>query len=453
MDYPPELIAILAHFSILFSSPTWEKGQLLAIGAILCPRQRTVASILRVMGRRDKKDFENYHRVLNRAKWSAFASGKILLGLLIRLSLSPIPGYLIFALDETLERRQGKKIKAKGCYRDAVRSSESCVIKCFGLKWVCSTVIVQLPWCKRPWALPYLTVLAHSKKSNQEAGRRHKTCVDIAGQIVMSTVRWLKLMGASGQVVFLGDGGYAAVKFMNICIQNNVTLVCRFRLDACLYDKPSIQPKGKRGRKPTKGERQQSLKQLAVDPNTSWTEQTVCWYGSTSKIIEYVSGESLWCKQGCSPVPLRWVLIRIPETGRVEAICSTDLKLAPSAIIGLFVMRWSIEVLFEEVRRHLGVETQRQWSDLAIERTTPCLFALFSIVTLHGLKLWDTGKLRAMGAAWYKKDHITFSDVLAAVRGSILGRGNYKASGLEADTTKFRDEIVDSLIRELASAA
>jgi hypothetical protein len=207
MDYPTELISILAHFSILFSAPTWKKSQLLAIGALLCPRQRTVAAILRIMGRRNEKDYGSYHRVLSRAKWSTLSAGKILLGLLVRLSLSPVPGYLIFPIDETLERRQGKNIKAKGCYRDAVRSSQSCVIKCFGLKWVCATMMLQPPWCKRPWALPYLTLLAHSKKDNQRVGKRHKTCVDIAGQMVLTTTRWLKLLGVSGQVVFLGDGG------------------------------------------------------------------------------------------------------------------------------------------------------------------------------------------------------------------------------------------------------
>ena len=453
MSYPEEFIAILAHFSMLFSTPTWGKGQLLAIGALLCPRQRTVAAVLRVMGRKQDKDYTNYHRVLNRAKWSAFSAGKILLGLLVGLGRSAVPGYLIFALDETVERRQGKEIKAKGCYRDAVRSSESCVIKCFGLKWVCATVMIQLPWCKRPWALPYLTVLAHSKKANETARRGHRTCVDIAGQMVRTTMRWLVSLGVSSPVVFLGDGGYAAVKFMWTCISANATLICRFRLDAALYDWPSTQPKGKRGRKPKKGKKQRALKKIAVDPSTGWTRQKVAWYGGSLKEIDWVSGESLWYKSGYDPVPIRWVLIRIPETGRVEAICSTDLTLAPCAIIGMFVMRWNIEVLFEETRRHLGVETQRQWSDLAIERTTPCLFGLFSITVLYGIRLWDAGKLRAEGAAWYHKTEVTFSDILASVRLEILGKMNYKDSGAEVDGSNCFEDLAASLMMELAAAA
>jgi hypothetical protein len=453
MNYPTELIAILTHFSILFSAPVWNKGVLLVTGALLCPRQRTVASALRVTGRREQKNYCSYHRVLSRAKWSAFSAGRILLGLLIKTGLGVVPGYIIFALDETVERRQGKKIKAKGCYRDAVRSSESCVVKCFGLKWVCATVIILFPWSKRPWALPYLTVLAHSKKANESKGKRHRTCVDIAALMVQVTMRWLGVLGCSSQVIFLGDGGYAAVKFMWTCINTNATLICRFRLDASLYDWPEVQPKGKRGRKPKKGKRQRSLKAIAADPSTEWTSRTVAWYGGMMKEVEYVTGVSLWYRAGYDPVPLRWVIIRIPETGRVEALCSTDLNLSPDAIIGMFVLRWNIEVMFEEVRRHLGVETQRQWSDLAVERTTPCLFALFSITTLYGLRLWQVGKLHVQGAAWYKKKSITFSDVLSAARLDILEKMNYTDSEIEGDVANFTPEMVASLMRELASAA
>lgn len=453
MGYPEEFISILTNFSILFSAPTWLKMQLLVTGCVLCPRQRTIASILRMMGRKQEGDFQNYHRVLNRNRWSAFSAGKILLGLLIRAEVNVLPGYLIFALDETVERRQGKKIKAKGCYRDAVRSSESCVIKCFGLKWICSTVILQLPWSKRPWALPYLTVLAHSKKSNESKGKKHRTCVDIAGQMVLVTMRWLKLLGASGQVVFLGDGGYAAVKFMWTCIDTNAILICRFRMDSALYGWPEVQTAGKRGPKAKKGKKQQRLKQMAEDPLTVWTTQTVAWYGGLTKEVEYFSGESLWYRAGYDPVPIRWVVIRIPKTGRVEALCSTDLSLAPNVIIGMFVLRWNIEVTFEEVRRHLGVETQRQWSDLAIERSTPCLFAMFSIVNLYGLKLWSMEKLEILDTAWYKKEFITFSDVLAAARLGILEKMNYTKSESEGDVAEFSTKMIASLMTELASAA
>ncbi len=171
-----EIITILSRFASQFTRPTWKNIQVLFIGAILCRGARRVTSILRVMGLRNEKNFSKYHRILSHARWDGLALSKILLGLLIALLPSNWP--VLIAVDETLERRQGKKIKAKGPYRDAVRSSQSTVVISFGLKWECMMLIVPLPWCKRPWALPFLTVLAPSKKSNEKAGKRHKTSID-----------------------------------------------------------------------------------------------------------------------------------------------------------------------------------------------------------------------------------------------------------------------------------
>ena len=116
-------------------------------------------------------------------------------------------------VDETIERRKGNKIKAKGVYRDAVRSSKSVVIKCFGLKWICMMLIVPLPWSKRPWALPFLTVLAPSKKANENAGRRHKTAIAWATQMVLMVSKWL----GQRSWILVGDGAYACVNFALGC--------------------------------------------------------------------------------------------------------------------------------------------------------------------------------------------------------------------------------------------
>lgn len=453
MDYPDKLISLFSHFSKLFSNPVWENALVLLFGAILCPRQRTVTAILRVMGLSQEKYYQNYHRVLNRAKWSPFQGAKILLGLIIHTGLHVLPGHIIIAIDETVERRQGKKITAKGCYRDAVRSSESCVIKCFGLKWTCTTVLVKLPWSDRPWALPFLTVLAPSKAANEKKGKRHKTAVDWAVQIVKVTSRWLKTLSWNGSVIFLGDGGYASMKLMWACAKSGGTLVCRFRLDAALYNYPEVPPLGKRGPKAKKGKKQRSLKERAYDPETSWKKADVKWYGGKKKEIEYFSGNSLWYTKAFNPFSICWVVIRLPETGRVEIVCSTDDTLDPVSIIELFVLRWNIEVTFEETRRHLGVETQRQWSDQAIMRTTPCLMGLFSLVTLFGLELDREEKVQRQETAWYKKGGVTFSDILSAVRTEILKKKYFRESGSEPDIVNFFENSLALVIQELASAA
>ena len=156
-----EIISVLAAFAPLFTRPTWKNINTLLVGAILCRRARRITNILRVMGLSEIKNFSKFHRVLSRARWDSLAASKILFGLLIKLLPSGWP--IIIAVDETLERRQGKKIKAKGAYRDAVASSQSRVVISFGLKWECMTLIVPLPWCKRPWALPFMIILSPSK--------------------------------------------------------------------------------------------------------------------------------------------------------------------------------------------------------------------------------------------------------------------------------------------------
>jgi len=177
-----DILAVLAPFASGFSRPIWKNIQILLIGAILCRVPRRISSILRAMGLSNIRNFSKYHRVLSRSTWDGLKLTKILLGLLIQLLPASWP--ILIAVDETLERRRGKKIKAKGLFRDAVRSSQSNGVTSYGLKWQCIALIVALPWCKRPWALPFLTILSPSKKSNETDGKRNKTSIDWTKQMV-----------------------------------------------------------------------------------------------------------------------------------------------------------------------------------------------------------------------------------------------------------------------------
>ena len=156
------------------------------VGAILTPGQRTVAATLRVMGRSNQRDYARYHEVLNRAVWSSRELARVLLMLMLR-HLDRGDGPLVFGIDETLERRRGPRIKARGIYRDAVRSSRSQVVKASGLRWVSMMWLGHIPWAGRFWALPFLTVLAPSERFHQQQGRRHKKVTDWARQMTMHT--------------------------------------------------------------------------------------------------------------------------------------------------------------------------------------------------------------------------------------------------------------------------
>lgn len=442
-----EILAVLAAFSSEFSRPTWKNIQILLIGSILCRGPRRVSSVLRVMGLASVRNFSKYHRVLSRAKWDGLALAKILLGLLIKLLPNSWP--ILVAVDERLERRKGRKIKAKGLYRDAVRSSQSNVVTSFGLKWECMMLIVPLPWCKRPWALPFLTILAPSKKSNEQAGRRHKTSMDWTRQMVVLVSRWVKR-----QWILVGDGAYACMDLAITCIKLRVTLISRLRLDAQLYQFP-IYEKKKLGRKPIKGARI-NLKELLTDIKQNWQTASVNWYGSEQRTIEYLTFTCLWYHAGFTPITLRIVLVKTPGGKNVaEAFFSTDVDLAPTKIIEYFVLRWNIEVTFEETRALLGVETQRQWSDKAIARTTPLLMGLFSFVTLVAFTMHQAKALVSQEtASWYNKaGELTFSDILAIVKRSIWSQKYFSKSENQPDLDKCFVKTIDTLIYQLSLAA
>jgi hypothetical protein len=271
----PAILSIIAPFAILFSSPVWNNAITLFIGAILCRGKRTVCAALRVMGLSQATNFAKYHHVLNRADWSLLSASRILLNLIIRIVGEDKPVNLF--IDETLERRKGPKIKSKGYYRDAVRSSKKTLVKSSGLKWLT----------------------------------------------------------------------------------------------------------------------------LALSSNTA-----------------------LWGVDGFHPVPIRWVLAVDPE-GELDPLplLSTDLDISPEKIIALYIQRWNLEVTFEEVREHLGVETQRQWSDKAIARTTPILMGLYTIVCLICNRLQEERPIEVAQTAWYKKKDATFSDLLTTVR-KVLWKDN-----------------------------
>ena len=443
-----EIITILTVFSSEFTRPTWKNIQTLFVGAILCRGARRITSILRVMDLQEERNFSKYHRVLSRAQWNGLALSKILLGLLIKIIPESWP--ILIAVDETLERRRGKKIKAKGVYRDAVRSSQSKVITSFGLKWECMTLIVPLPWCRRPWALPFLTVLSPSKKSNEMVSRRHKTSIDWTIQMVKLVSRWLKRTSW----ILIGDGAYACMALAQTCINTNVTLISRLRLDAQLFEYPVFAPK-KLGRKPIKGKRIQ-LKALLDDSNQIWKSLSVNWYGGEVKTIECLSFVCLWYHAGQAPLPLGIVLVKTPDgKNAAEIFFSTDVETVPAQIINWFVLRWNIEVTFEETRAHLGVETQRQWSDKAIQRSTPLLMGLYSLLTLISMKMNETKKMLAQETtSWYdKKGELTFADIMIAIRRSIWTKRYFSKSENQPDFDKYTDVRINSLIYQLSLAA
>ena len=411
---PAEVEAVTADFASLFTRPSWRRAQALLCGTLLAPANHVLTAALRFLGLADDRHFQNYHRLLNRVRWSTRAAAGTLLKLLVA-AFAPA-GPLILGLDETVERRRGPKIKARAIYRDAARSSRECFQKTSGLRWLSLHLLVPIRWARRVWALPFLTALCPSARYPvyTQKGRRHKSLVERARGLIGQARRWLP----NQALTVVADSGYAAIELLAWCqrLPTPVTLITRLRLDAALYAPAPARAAAQKGRPRRKGRRLPTLAQRLTAPETTWNRVRVRWYGGAWRWLEVATDTAVWYHSGLPPVALRWVLIRDPK-GRSEpqALLSTDADLPATQIISAFVRRWAMEVTFQETRAHLGVEGQRQWNDLAIARTTPLRLALFSLVALivHRQPGWQASVRQA---AWYKKALPTFSDALAQVR-------------------------------------
>ena len=448
---PTEMIRVLDPFSPLFSKRIWQHARVLLAGAILAPGKRTVASALRAVGLGEERRFCRYHRVLSRAAWSSRRAGRVLLELLVEV-FAP-EGPLVLGIDETLERRRGKKITAKGIYRDPVRSSRQHFVKTSGLRWVCLTLLAPVPWASRVWSLPFLSALAYSERYAKEHGKRHKPLTEWAWQLLLLVRRW----HPEREIVAVADRTYASLKLLDRCrrLSDPITFITRLRLDAALYEPaPSRRPR-QMGRPRLKGERLPNLSVLAEDPAAEWTPITVAnWYGREKRTVEVVSATAVWYSTGLPAVPLRWVLIRDPEEEfDTQALLCTNLHAEPARIVSWFVRRWQMEATFQEVRQRLGFETQRQWSEMAIRRTTPALLGLFSLVTLFAHRKMMHSTQPICRAAWYDKEHPTFSDALALVRKELWAHSTFCRSPAETEMVKVPRELVERLTDAVCYAA
>jgi hypothetical protein len=351
-----------------------------------------------------------------------------------------------------LGRRRGAKIKAKGIYRDPVRSSHSHFVKASGLRWLCCMLLVKISWAEAIWGLPFLTVLCPSERYHAERRRRHQNLTERAWQIIQLVRRWLP----NRELIFVGDGSFAVLDLLG-CVSSTpkTSLITRLRMDAELWDPAPERKPGQNGRPRVKGARRPSPQQRLNDPQTPWTKIEIeDWYGGGKREVEIYSETCVWYKSGHQPVLIHWVLVRDPQ-GEYEpqAFVSTNPEHTPLQILTWFVRRWRMEVTFEEARAHVGIETQRQWSDLAIARTTPILFGLFSLVTLMADRLIK-GKVKPVRtAAWYVKERPTFSDAIAIVRHCLWSSCHFSTSGPNSDVVKVPRSLLERLTDAVCYAA
>ena len=363
-------------------------------------------------------------------------------------------GPVVVGLDDTIERRRGKRITAKGIYRDPVRSSKGHFVKASGLRWLALMLLVPISWAGRVWALPFLTALAPSERFCREHGRRPKTLADRARQLVLLARYWLP---AGRRLVVVADSSFAVLDLLAaLTRRGGVACITRLRLDAALWEPAPPRRPGTIGRPRIKGARLPHLSAVLADPAAPWRQVAVPgWYGAGGeRTLDLCSGVAVWYRPGMPAVPIRWVLLRDPRRRfDPQALLCTDPAEAPEQVVRWFVQRWQVEVTFREARDHLGVETQRQWSDKAVARTTPCLLGLFSLVALLAARLPRAQLLRVAATAWYRKPRPTFSDTLAAVRHHLWREQGLLASRKPHQPIKLRPALRDGIAYALCHAA
>jgi DDE superfamily endonuclease len=437
----------LEPFRTAFTTPTWRRVLVLTSGAILSPGRRTVCSALRAMGLEDAADFSSFHRVLNCNRWNSLALARVLFVWLVSVLVPDGP--VIIGIDDTLERRTGRRISARGIYRDPVRSSRGHFVKASGLRWQAFMLLAPLSWTGRVWGLPFLTLLCPSERYARERGTPHRKLTDRARQGLLQIARWLP----GRKIIAVTDSSHASIDLLN-AVRDRVCVVSRLHLDARLFDHPPPRTARTLGRPRRIGERQASLASRLENPDIRWNEATIgTWYGGQEHRVEFISGTALWHNPGRA-VPVRYVLVRDPAGRfRPQAFLCTDLAASPADILTWFVRRWSMEVTFAETRPHLGIETQRQWSDLAIARTTPVLMGLFSVITLVANGLQKHGGIRPANTAWYRKEAPTFSDAIAAVRRELWAAPYFHTSPSKIEQREISLTLFNSLMNNACYAA
>ena len=450
LSLPIAFTSAIGVFAPVFSRPVWQHVKVLMTGAVLAPGKRTVTAILQIMGRSAAPDFQTYHRVLHRAVWSPLKASRLLLRLLVAVFIPQ--GVVVFGLDDTIERRRGAQIKAKGIYRDPVRSSHAHVVKASGLRWLSCMVLAPLAWADRVWALPFLSVLCPSERFYAQRGRRHQPLTARAWQMMRLVVRWLPRR----EIVFVADSSFAALELLDkVKTLPRGSVITRLRLDAALYDPPPPRAPGTKGRPRLKGKRRPTLEAVLVDEKTPWTSLLVeQWYGEGPRHVAVATDTTVWYHTGKPPVALRWVLIRDPQKCfKPQALLSTNLAHTPAQMLPWFVQRWTLEVTCEEARAHLGMETQRQWNDRAMARTTPALLSLYSIITLTAQLLIEKGATCVRSTAWYCKTRPTFADAIALVRRQLWEHLHFSTSPQETDMIQIPRALFERFIDAMCYAA
>lgn len=444
-DLPAEAAPLLLALQPAFTQPTWHRFALLMSAALLATGRRTVANLLRTAGPLAKGHKTSYQRVWSAAAWSGVRLGCLLTGFVLR-RLVPT-GRVTLVGDDTVEGHPGRKVYGKARHRDPVRSSHSYTAWRYGHKWVVLAILVRCPFATRPWALPVLLDLYRSEQDDRARRRPHRT----PAQLMCRLLRLALARFPDRTFLFVGDAGYGTHEVARFCHRHRdrLALVSKLHPDANLFKPPP--PYAGKGRPRVKGGRLPKPRQV-IERRQRFHRLTVGWYGGGTRRVGAAWGTGHWYKAGAGLVPLRWVFVRDRAgTHRDEYFFTTDLTLTAATVIGHYTGRWNIETTFQELRAHLGLETTRGWCQSTVLRAAPCLFGLYTAVTLLYEALPEAKRSGAV--AWPGKGAVTFSDALAGVRRWLWSEWVFPQAQGGTAVDKLPEGLRELLLSALAPAA
>jgi hypothetical protein len=445
MILPTPAAAVLLPLAPAFTAPTFDRFVLLALSAILTTGRRTVANLLRTLGCLATGHRTSYQRLLSGARWSGLKLACRLARLVLRLLPANRP--VILAGDDTVDGHKGKQVWGKARHRDPVRSSHSYTAWRYGHKWVVLAVLIRFPFACRPWALPVLVDLYRCEDDNRRDHRPHRTPAQLLCRLVAVLLRWFP----DRRFVLVGDAGYGTHEVGRFCQarRQRLTLVSKLHPDANLFEPPP--PYTGTGRPRVKGQALPKPSQ-AVAACRRLRRLTVGWYGGGRRQVAIRSGTGHWYKSGQGLVALRWVFVGDRSgTHRDEYFYTTDPSLLPETIIALYTGRWNIETTFQELRAHLGLESTRGWCRQTVLRAAPCLFGLYTVVTLLFVSLPEGQRTGAV--CWPGKATVTFSDALTAVRRWLWSAWVVPQAGGDTAVQQLPEPLQHLLLTALAPAA
>ncbi len=444
MILPPEAQTLVQLLAPAFTTPTAQRFSTLLVAAIVTTGRRTIANLVRTLRHLAPGHRTDYQRVLSRAPWSGLQLGCALLRAVLDRVLPDGPITLVG--DDTVDGHPGRKVYGKARHRDPVRSSHTYTAWRYGHKWVVLAVLVKLPFATRPWALPVLVDLYRSEDDDRARGRVHRT----PAQLMCRLLRAVLIHFPHRSFVFVGDAGYGTHEVTRFCHRHRdrLILVSKLHPKANLYDPPPPYP-GK-GRPRVKGGPVPKPEQ-AVAAATGFTRRTVGWYGGGQRRVDTLTGVGHWYKAGAGLVPLRWVFVR-DRTGthRDEYFFTTDVDRTATSVIEAYCGRWNIETTFEEVRSGLGLETTRGWAARTVLRAAPCVFGLYTVVTLLFTAL--PAAKRTGTVTWPGKEVTTFSDALTAVRRWLWTETLLPQASPKADLNILPAPVRELILTTLAPA-